>query len=125
MSSMTQNQPNCLEFLDENLSVVGFENSAIKILDLRTGKNPKTLETLQITDMIVKELAGHHDAVTCLVNRQSFKSFFSGSHDGTIRSWDMRMMKCFDIIEAHQRKNDEGVMDMKLSPCGSRIISCK
>jgi WD40 repeat protein len=52
-------------------------------------------------------------------------SFFSSSHDGSVRTWDMRTLKCSDDIFAHRRKNDEGVLSMKLSPAGDKLITGK
>ena len=86
-----------------NMSLLGIahENGTLNFVDYNSNKIVKTL-----TD-------AHSDSVSCIkfAGQNGGLSVITGSHDGTIKIWDLRNHKCIaQVSKAHGRKYDEGVM---------------
>ena len=54
-------------------------------------------------------MIGHSDAVSSLSVDSSGVYAFSGSHDGSLRVWDIRKYKCLYETPCHRKKFDESV----------------
>jgi striatin 1/3/4 len=48
----------------------------------------------------------------------------SGSHDGTIRTWDMRTFNLISDISSHRVKNNEGVLGINVVSSSKTVFSC-
>ena len=60
---------------------------------------------------ILNQIEGHDDAVSCLTTLDN-NYFISGSHNGSIRVWDLRTFKFLNEIKCHNRKYDEGTLSV-------------
>jgi WD40 repeat protein len=48
-------------------------------------------------------LKGHTNSVECLkINPTNYANIFSGSHDHTIKSWDINFGECKDTLSGHK-----------------------
>lgn len=77
------------------------ENGAISLFDQNSNKIVKTIND------------AHSESVSCVnfANHNGGLSMITGSHDGSVRIWDLRNYKnTAEIQKAHSRKYDEGVM---------------
>jgi striatin 1/3/4 len=54
-------------------------------------------------------MIGHTASVSSLSMDPSGIYLFSGSHDGSLRAWDVRNYKCLCEIPSHRRKYEESV----------------
>jgi len=79
--------------------VTAHEDRHIRFFDIDTGK--------QIHTMVA-----HLDAVTSLSIDPTGLYLLSGSHDGSIRLWNMENKTCIQEITAHRKKFDEAVFDV-------------
>jgi striatin 1/3/4 len=77
------------------LVVSGHEDRRIRFFDLNSSR-------------CVKDLVGHTDAVTALALHQNY--LFSSSHDGSLRTWDLRTYQCLHELPAHRKKYDEAAL---------------
>ena len=79
----------------------GHENGQLNLFDYNSNRIIKT-----ITD-------AHSESISCLTFCQSNGglNLISGSHDGSIKVWDLRNYKIIgEVPRAHGRKYDESVM---------------
>lgn len=90
-----------------SLAVTGHENKLIKIFDTSSMK-------------LIHQCIAHHDAVTS-ISMVDFK-LFTGSHDGSLRVWDLRNMKLLNSVDAHQTKYDEGLHSFDIE--GPLMATC-
>ncbi|CAD8095570.1 unnamed protein product [Paramecium sonneborni] len=91
-------QPNRILFNNELKYIVsGHDDHKIRFFDLNSSK-------------VCKTLIGHTDAVTdlCLFSKNVYQ-LASVSHDGSMRTWDIRKFQCLHEIPAHKQKYDEGI----------------
>eukprot|EP01017_Pseudomicrothorax_dubius_P016743 TRINITY_DN1894_c0_g2_i4.p1 TRINITY_DN1894_c0_g2~~TRINITY_DN1894_c0_g2_i4.p1 ORF type:complete len:142 (-),score=22.94 TRINITY_DN1894_c0_g2_i4:208-633(-) len=79
-----------------NVLVLGHEDRQLRFLDINTGK-------------LIKSMVAHTDAVSSIVGyNQYFLS--SASHDGSVRTWDLRKYQCLhEIPVANKKKYDEAI----------------
>ena len=68
-------------------------------------------------------MVAHLDAVTSLSIDPSGLYILSGSHDGSIRLWNMENKTCIQEITAHRKKFDEAVFDVAFHPSQPYIAS--
>ncbi len=85
------------------LVITGHEDRQLRFFDPNQGK-------------VVKSMAAHTDSVSALSVGLKEYEFFSGSHDGSIRCWDLRIFKLIFDIPAHRKKFDEGCLSIKSYP---------
>jgi striatin 1/3/4 len=81
------------------LIITAHDNKMIKFWDAQSGK-------------MINEIVGHKDAVTCLSMDPNGQVFLSGSHDNSIRMWDISSKSCIQDFSAHRKKYDESVFAM-------------
>lgn len=80
------------------LLVVGYEDKNIRIFDLQSFT-------------LTHSLVAHLDAVTSLSIDPSGHSLVSGSHDNSVRFWDLLGKKeCIQEDTKHRGKGEEGVL---------------
>lgn len=83
----------------------------------------------------VLSLNAHRDSVTCLDIDPSGLTFVSGSHNGTVRFWDLVKMgevestvptyqaKCFQEVQAHEVQANEGVLAVAFHPSSPLVAT--
>ncbi|KAJ1307747.1 hypothetical protein OPQ81_001834 [Rhizoctonia solani] len=86
------------------LLVTAHEDKYIRIFDVSTGECQHSM-------------LAHLDTVTTLSIDTTGFSLVSGSHDGSIRFWDILGSKtCVQEINAHREKSNEGTLDVVFHP---------
>lgn len=86
------------------LAAVGHVDNCARLVDLQSGR-------------FVGTLADHTDVVTS-VSMDSTRAYclVTGSHDGYVRSFDIRTGKCCESLRLHRPKYDEAVHCVHLTP---------
>lgn len=87
-----------------DVTITGTEDGAWSIYNLSNSQCIKHIEN------------AHKDGISCVALSANKHHFYTGSHDGGIKFWDMRNFKCFGEIQAHERKYDEAVLSMMVHP---------
>ena len=105
--------------------VTGHEDKYIRIFDLVTGQ-PISLQlssprlanrVLRFIGQCTHSMLAHLDAVTSLSIDAAGFSLVSGSHDCSIRFWDLLGSRsCVQEISSHREKAKEGVLDVEFHP---------
>ncbi|XP_057316600.1 striatin-3-like isoform X2 [Hydractinia symbiolongicarpus] len=90
--------------------ITAHEDRHIRFFDINSGKE-------------VHNMVAHLDAVTSLSIDPSGLYILSGSHDGSIRLWNMDNKTCIQEITAHRKKFDEAVFDVAFHPTQPYIAS--
>ncbi|PVF98599.1 WD40 repeat-like protein [Serendipita vermifera] len=86
------------------LLVVGYEDKNIRVFDLSTFTCTHSMLT-------------HLDAVTALSLDPSGHTLVSGSHDNSVRFWDLLGQKqCIQEDTKHRQKGEEGVLAVQFHP---------
>jgi striatin 1/3/4 len=86
------------------LLVVGYEDRNIRVFDLSTFTCTHSMLT-------------HLDAVTALSLDPSGHTLVSGSHDNSVRFWDLLGQKqCIQEDTKHRQKGEEGVLAVQFHP---------
>uniref|UniRef100_H3CGL5 Striatin, calmodulin binding protein n=1 Tax=Tetraodon nigroviridis TaxID=99883 RepID=H3CGL5_TETNG len=68
------------------------------------------------TGQLIHAMVAHLDAVTCLAVDPNGLYLMSGSHDCSVRLWNMESRTCIQEFTAHRRKLDESVHDVAFHP---------
>lgn len=93
------------------LLVTAHEDKYIRIFDITTGECQHSM-------------LAHLDTVTTLSIDTTGFSLVSGSHDGSIRFWDILGSRtCVQEINAHRQKSNEGTLDVQFHPSMPFIAS--
>ncbi|XP_076361668.1 striatin-3-like isoform X6 [Tachypleus tridentatus] len=92
------------------LAIAAYEDKNIRFFDITTGK-------------IVHSMVAHLDAVTCLAIDPNGLYLLSGSHDCSIRLWNMDNKTCVQEITSHRKKFDESIYDVAFHPSKPYIAS--
>ena len=69
-------------------------------------------------------MVAHTDSVSALTPGVKEYEFLSGSHDGSLRCWDIRIFKLLFDIPAHRKKFDEGLLSIKTFPNERLVLTC-
>ncbi|KAH6918770.1 striatin-3 [Coprinopsis sp. MPI-PUGE-AT-0042] len=86
------------------LLVTGHEDKYIRIFDIVTGE-------------CIHSMLAHLDGVTSLSIDAAGFSLVSGSHDCSVRFWDLLgSRQCIQEISGHREKAKEGVLDVEFHP---------
>jgi len=92
------------------LTITGHEDRHIRFFDNNTGA-------------LVHSMVAHLDSVTSLAVDQHGLYLISGSHDCSIRLWNLESKTCVQEITAHRKKFDESIFDVAFHPSRPYIAS--
>lgn len=92
------------------LTITAHEDRHIRFWDNHTGK-------------MVHSMVAHLDAVTSLAVDPNGLYLLSGSHDCSIRLWNLDDKTCVQEITAHRKKFEESILDVAFHPTRPYIAS--
>ncbi|XP_053257854.1 striatin-4 [Podarcis raffonei] len=92
------------------ITITAHDDRGIRFLDNRTGK-------------AVHSMVAHLDAVTCLAVDPNGVFLISGSHDCSLRLWNLDNKTCTQEITAHRKKHEEAIHDVAFHPSKALIAS--
>ncbi|XP_048843144.1 LOW QUALITY PROTEIN: striatin [Brienomyrus brachyistius] len=92
------------------ISITAQEDRHIKFFDNNTGK-------------LIHSMVAHLDAVTSLAVDPNGLYLMSGSHDCSIRLWNLESKTCIQEFTAHRKKFDESIHDVAFHPTKCYIAS--
>nr|XP_009478527.1 PREDICTED: striatin isoform X2 [Pelecanus crispus] len=92
------------------ISITAHEDRHIKFYDNNTGK-------------LIHSMVAHLDAVTSLAVDPNGLYLMSGSHDCSIRLWNLESKTCIQEFTAHRKKFDESIHDVAFHPSKCYIAS--
>ncbi|EEC15861.1 striatin, putative, partial [Ixodes scapularis] len=92
------------------MTVTAHEDRHIRFFDNNTGK-------------MVHSMVAHLDAVTSLAIDPNGLYLLSGSHDCSIRLWNLDNKTCVQEITSHRKKFDESIFDVAFHPSKPYIAS--
>ncbi|KAG8444228.1 hypothetical protein GDO86_009423 [Hymenochirus boettgeri] len=92
------------------ISITAHEDRHIKFFDNNTGK-------------LIHSMVAHLDAVTSLAVDPNGLYLMSGSHDCSIRLWNLESKTCIQEFTAHRKKSDESIHDVAFHPSKCYIAS--
>ncbi|XP_069320119.1 striatin-3 isoform X1 [Eulemur rufifrons] len=92
------------------VTITAHEDRHIKFFDNKTGK-------------MIHSMVAHLDAVTSLAVDPNGIYLMSGSHDCSIRLWNLDSKTCVQEITAHRKKLDESIYDIAFHPSKAYIAS--
>uniref|UniRef100_A0A8C5WJV0 Striatin n=1 Tax=Leptobrachium leishanense TaxID=445787 RepID=A0A8C5WJV0_9ANUR len=92
------------------ISITAHEDRHIKFYDNNTGK-------------LIHSMVAHLDAVTSLAVDPNGLYLMSGSHDCSIRLWNLESKTCIQEFTAHRKKSDESIYDVAFHPSKCYIAS--
>ncbi|KAM4853304.1 striatin-3 isoform 2-T2 [Thomomys bottae] len=92
------------------VTITAHEDRHIKFFDNKTGK-------------MIHCMVAHLDAVTSLAVDPNGIYLMSGSHDCSIRLWNLDSKTCVQEITAHRKKLDESIYDVAFHPSKAYIAS--
>ena len=61
---------------------------------------------------MIHSMVAHLDSVTSLAIDPQQSCLLSGSHDRSIRLWDIENKNCLQELTVHQKKDDESIHDI-------------
>ncbi|XP_014673343.1 PREDICTED: striatin-like [Priapulus caudatus] len=92
------------------VTITAHEDRHIRFYDNNTGK-------------MVHSMVAHLDAVTSLAVDPNGLYLLSGSHDCSIRLWNLDSKTCIQEITSHRKKFDESIYDVAFHPTKPYIAS--
>ncbi|XP_078515532.1 striatin-3 isoform X1 [Lissotriton helveticus] len=92
------------------VTITAHEDRHIKFFDNKTGK-------------MIHSMVAHLDSVTSLAVDPNGIYLMSGSHDCSIRLWNLDSKTCVQEITAHRKKLDESIYDVAFHPSKAYIAS--
>lgn len=92
------------------LTITAHEDRHIRFFDNKTGKQTHVM-------------VAHLDAVTSLAIDTNGLYLISGSHDSSVRLWNLETKTCVQEITAHRKKFDESIFDVAFHPSIPYIAS--
>ncbi|XP_055989397.1 striatin-3 [Sorex fumeus] len=92
------------------VTITAHEDRHIKFFDNKSGK-------------MIHSMVAHLDAVTSLAVDPNGIYLMSGSHDCSIRLWNLDSKTCVQEITAHRKKLDESIYDVAFHPSKAYIAS--
>jgi len=91
-------------------TITAHEDRHIRFFDNSTGKQTHVM-------------VAHLDAVTSLAVDTNGLYLISGSHDSSVRLWNLETKTCIQEITAHRKKFDESIFDVAFHPSRPYIAS--
>lgn len=92
------------------ISITAHEDRHIKFYDNNTGK-------------LIHSMVAHLEAVTSLAVDPNGLYLMSGSHDCSIRLWNLESKTCIQEFTAHRKKFEESIHDVAFHPSKCYIAS--
>ncbi|KAK6307449.1 hypothetical protein J4Q44_G00225970 [Coregonus suidteri] len=92
------------------VTITAHEDRDIKFFDNKSGK-------------VIHAMVAHLDAVTSLAVDPNGIYLMSGSHDCSIRLWNLDSKTCVQEITAHRMKSEESIYDVAFHPSKAYIAS--
>uniref|UniRef100_A0A8C3T5J8 Striatin 4 n=1 Tax=Chelydra serpentina TaxID=8475 RepID=A0A8C3T5J8_CHESE len=92
------------------VTITAHDDRGIRFLDNRTGK-------------AIHSMVAHLDAVTCLAVDPNGVFLMSGSHDCSLRLWNLDNKTCMQEITAHRKKHEEAIHAVAFHPSKALIAS--
>jgi striatin 1/3/4 len=92
------------------VTITAHEDRHIRFFDNNSGK-------------VIHSMVAHLDAVTSLAIDPSGLYLLSGSHDCSIRLWNLDSKTCVQEITSHRKKFDESIHDVAFHPSKPFIAS--
>lgn len=92
------------------LAILASADAYIRFFDAATGS-------------LSEAIPAHTDAVTSLSVEPNGLLLLSGSHDGSLRLWNLESKSCLQEITAHRRKLDEAVLAVAFHPSRPLLAS--
>ncbi|XP_057715532.1 striatin-3 isoform X1 [Corythoichthys intestinalis] len=92
------------------VTITAHEDRNIKFFDNKSGK-------------VIHAMVAHLDAVTSLAVDPNGIYLMSGSHDCSLRLWNLDSKTCVQEITAHRKKSDEAIYDVTFHPSKAYIAS--
>nr|CAB3266665.1 striatin-3 [Phallusia mammillata] len=138
---------------DSNHAVVSHTDGKVVLYDLETGKTPVILSendtgrvnavathpTMPITmtahddrhikffdnssGKLIHSMVAHLDSVTSLSVDPNGLYLLSGSHDSSIRLWNLDSKTCIQELTSHRKKFDESIYSVAFHPSATYIAS--
>uniref|UniRef100_A0A8C2ZCB3 Striatin, calmodulin binding protein n=1 Tax=Cyclopterus lumpus TaxID=8103 RepID=A0A8C2ZCB3_CYCLU len=85
------------------ITITAQEDRHIQFFDNNTGK-------------LIHSMVAHLDSVTCLAVDPNGLYLMSGSHDCSVRLWNMETKTCIQEFTAHRKKSEESIHDVAFHP---------
>uniref|UniRef100_A0A3Q3NM52 Striatin-like n=1 Tax=Labrus bergylta TaxID=56723 RepID=A0A3Q3NM52_9LABR len=95
---------------DSPITITAQEDRHIKFFDNNSGK-------------MIHSMVAHLDAVTSLAVDPNGLYLMSGSHDCSIRLWNLESKTCIQEFTAHRKKSEESIHDVAFHPSKCYIAS--
>nr|XP_057946148.1 striatin-3-like [Doryrhamphus excisus] len=92
------------------VTITAHEDRHIKFFDNKSGK-------------VIHAMVAHLDAVTSLAVDPNGIYLMSGSHDCSLRLWNLDSKTCVQEITAHRKKSEEAIYDVTFHPSKAYIAS--
>uniref|UniRef100_A0A3B5L5Y1 Striatin-3 n=1 Tax=Xiphophorus couchianus TaxID=32473 RepID=A0A3B5L5Y1_9TELE len=92
------------------VTITAHEDRHIKFFDNKSGK-------------MIHAMVAHLDAVTSLAVDPNGIYLISGSHDCSLRLWNLDSKTCVQEITAHRKKSEEAIYDVTFHPSKAYIAS--
>uniref|UniRef100_A0A8C5HV26 Striatin N-terminal domain-containing protein n=1 Tax=Gouania willdenowi TaxID=441366 RepID=A0A8C5HV26_GOUWI len=92
------------------VTITAHEDRHIKFFDNKSGK-------------VIHSMVAHLDAVTSLSVDPNGIYLMSGSHDCSVRLWNLDNKTCVQEITAHRKKSEEAIYDVAFHPSKAFIAS--
>ncbi|XP_061898415.1 striatin-3-like [Entelurus aequoreus] len=92
------------------VTITAHEDRHIKFFDNKSGK-------------VIHTMVAHLDAVTSLAVDPNGIYLMSGSHDCSLRLWNLDSKTCAQEITAHRKKSEEAIYDVAFHPSKAYIAS--
>uniref|UniRef100_A0A3Q3K1W6 Striatin-3 n=1 Tax=Monopterus albus TaxID=43700 RepID=A0A3Q3K1W6_MONAL len=92
------------------VTITAHEDRHIKFYDNKSGK-------------VIHAMVAHLDAVTSLAVDPNGIYLMSGSHDCSLRLWNLDSKTCVQEITAHRKKSEEAIYDVAFHPSKAYIAS--
>uniref|UniRef100_A0A3Q3G580 Striatin-3 n=1 Tax=Labrus bergylta TaxID=56723 RepID=A0A3Q3G580_9LABR len=92
------------------VTITAHEDRNIKFYDNKSGK-------------VIHAMVAHLDAVTSLAVDPNGIYLMSGSHDCSLRLWNLDSKTCVQEITAHRKKSEEAIYDVAFHPSKAYIAS--
>ncbi|OWK09164.1 STRN3 [Cervus elaphus hippelaphus] len=117
--------PTSVDFIgcDPAHMVTSFNTGSTVIYDLETSQSLVMLSSQMDSGKMIHSMVAHLDAVTSLAVDPNGIYLMSGSHDCSIRLWNLDSKTCVQEITAHRKKLDESIYDVAFHPSKAYIAS--